>query len=200
MGAGYADCGGRTLRRIQWLYLIPLLVPMRAKYNRTEFAVTCHALQTVLVLLSERVTELSKQMPKKARVGNNGNTLLRARIEPLEKLDGPLTTVVVRFAIVAVKSILIVPHFREVKIRELRGDIFNGTSTIADVMPPTLPTLLTDQDARRRDWNAGSILLRILGRHAWIQECGRPRGAGPSENVAGRLARSSQWRDNDEIE
>lgn len=173
---------------------------MRAKHNGPELAVTSHALQAVLVLTLQRIPKLSKKVPKERRVRNNSDTFLRPRVQPLQKLDRPRTALLITLPLIAVENIFIVVHVRKVKLGKLGGNLADRPPPIADVVPPPLATLLLDEDPGRGHRNPREMLRRPCGRHARVEEGGRPRRTGAPEDVQRRLARARQRRDDDEVE
>lgn len=84
---------------------------MRAKYNGTQLAVSRETLEIFPVLIVQCVSELTKQVTKEGGMRHDGNALFGTLVEPHEKLEGPFATVLIGFAFVRVKRVLVVLDF-----------------------------------------------------------------------------------------
>mmetsp|Transcript_31729 Transcript_31729/g.58126 ORF Transcript_31729/g.58126 Transcript_31729/m.58126 type:complete len:248 (+) Transcript_31729:565-1308(+) len=173
---------------------------MRTKYDRPQLAIPRQPLQTIPIVIVQRLPELSEQMPQKRRVRHHRDALLRALIQPLQKLHGARAAVLVGLAPVRVEHVVVVDDLRKVEIGKLRGDLADGTSAVADVPTPPLATLLPHEESRGGDLRSRRPLggaFRSVGRR---EEGGLARFARRSEDSQCRLAGSGEGRYDDEIE
>jgi hypothetical protein len=81
---------------------------VRAQHNGPQLAVARKTLKIVTVGIVQRVSKLSKQMPKKGRMCHNSNALLWSFVQPLDKFDRPVATMLIRLAFVSIKDVLVV--------------------------------------------------------------------------------------------
>jgi hypothetical protein len=149
--------------------------------------------------LFEGLSKLSKQMAQEGGVGDDGDALFGAGVEPFQKLDGPGTTIVVGFAFVRVKQVFVVDHFGKVKVGKLPINFGNIPATITDIMPHSLTTLFPHQHARPWNVNARLVLRRTHGCRHGIQKGGRSRLSRLPKNVQCRFTRPCQWRHHHQI-
>mmetsp|Transcript_65 Transcript_65/g.137 ORF Transcript_65/g.137 Transcript_65/m.137 type:complete len:248 (+) Transcript_65:374-1117(+) len=173
---------------------------MRTQDDRPQLAIARQPLQTIPIIIVQGLPELSEEMPQKRRVRHDGNALLRALIQPLEKLNGASAAVLVGLALVRVEDVVVVHDFGEVEIGKLGGDLADGTSAVADVVTPSLATFLPYQESRGGDLDSRELFggaLRSVGRG---EEGGLAGFARLSEDSQCRLAGTCEGRDDDEIE
>jgi len=180
------------MNRIERNDFLTLLDTMRTQNDRTQFTISGHTLKIILVLMLQRITELTEQMPQKRRVRNHSDALLRPRIQPLEELNRTITTILIGLTRIAKKHVLIVNHLRKIKIGKLRRDLLNRSPPVANVPPVPLPALLAHNDARCGNGDARVVLHRSQRCLPVVEEGGCTGLSTASEDVACGLAGSGE--------
>mmetsp|Transcript_22611 Transcript_22611/g.50295 ORF Transcript_22611/g.50295 Transcript_22611/m.50295 type:complete len:202 (+) Transcript_22611:1360-1965(+) len=184
-------------RRHERVDLLAVLVPVAAQHDRAQLAIPRQPLEVVPIVVVEALPELAEEVTEEARVGHHCNALLRTGVQPLQELDGSITAVLVRLALVRIEDIFVVYHFREVEVGELLRNLPNRPPSIAAVVPPPFPALLPDQEPRGADLHTRGVFWGIHGRIDLIQEGRLSRRPGFSEYMKRRLTSPRQRTDDD---